>query len=117
MSLVNVPFFEATRCKHANIVTYSGKLLDPAYDLHVFTRFGFDWGDEREGSAQLALAMIWAVTLDEHLTLACADDFRYGMVAALRRDSWQMPDDDVRKWVRDWAKRNHYTSKRLPAGV
>lgn len=85
-------------------VFLDGERLDPGPSQRLWNHSpdGFSWGYGGSGPAQLALAILFAVTRDEALSIALHQQFKNDHVA-----TWPQADHvatfDVAAWVADHA--------------
>lgn len=75
--------------------------LDPRYDVIIYTRDGFAWGQFGPGAAQLALALVADATGDVVFARLVASDLVVRMVATLPVDGWVLSEREVLEAVRD----------------
>lgn len=64
-------------------------------DLVNHSPTGFEWSYAGSGPAQLALALIADATGDDERALRVYQDFKFEVVASLRRMGWTMTAADV----------------------
>ena len=81
--------------------------LAPSLALRRHSPTGFEWGYEGSGPAQLALALLLAITADTATALRLYQDFKCAYVATIQSDLWQLDVDDVRGWVLRQTVDNH----------
>ncbi len=82
-------------------VFIGGVLLSPAQSqkLKNHSPDGFAWGYGGSGPAQLALAILLALTGDKDFTLANYQDFKFTVVAGLPIDKdFSLPINTVDEW-------------------
>jgi hypothetical protein len=75
-------------------VSVGGRPLDPRRDLRGHSEAGFDWGNEGEGAAQLALAIL-ADHAGEEIALRRYQEFKLAVVARLPPARWALSRDDI----------------------
>ncbi len=82
------------------VVLRNGKPLSPkaSFKLYLHSPDGFNWGYGGSGPAQLALALLFNVTGDRHLTLINYQSFKWAYVAGWG-DSWQITDQEILNWL------------------
>ena len=89
------------RCKGAVLITVDGAPLDWWSSLavrnHSPTRPA--WGYGGSGPAQLALAILLAVT-DEATVQRFYQRFKWDVLAPIEADRWALDADDVRGWLK-----------------
>jgi hypothetical protein len=74
-------------------VSIEGRPLDPRVDLLLHAP-GFDWGNDGEGAAQLALAML-ADHTGEEVALRLHQYFKKAVIARLPPMRWTLSRDDI----------------------
>jgi hypothetical protein len=84
-----------------NIVLKDGQPLDigPSRKL-VNKSTEFSWGFGGSGPAQLALALLYDVTGDHHLSLDYYQDFKWSVVAGWS-ETWVITREEILKWIAD----------------
>jgi hypothetical protein len=82
--------------------------LPSRLDLAYHSPTGFEWGHGGSGPAQLALALL-ADGIGEELALECYHDFKSAVVAKLE-GMWELSDDDLFTWHRNWKARSQEES-------
>lgn len=90
---------------HVAIITPSGKNIPLPWrnEVHNHSPDGFEWGYGGSGACQLALALcLDATDLDRDRAKRVYLHFKDAVVARLERDSWQLPRDEVVKWITEW---------------
>lgn len=95
------------RCEDGAVaVTIDGNALDWKGSLEVrhHSPSGPNWGNEGQGAAQLALAILIAVTGDEYTATQYYQQFKSAVLAPIHDDDWHMEGDDVAEWVRKVAQ-------------
>ena len=58
--------YEGGRSLDGAVVTVDGAPLDPRFDVHRFSRMGFEWTYEGDGPRQLARSLIAPGNADQH---------------------------------------------------
>ena len=84
------------------VITVDGAPLDWRASLAVRNHHspaGPDWGHGGSGSAQLALAILLAVT-DEATAERFYQRFKWGVLAPIRAEHWVLEADDIHRWLR-----------------
>lgn len=84
-------------------VTKDGERLDPRASQKVrnHSQGGFSWGYGGSGPAQLALALLLDVGLDEGLALELHQQFKQDMIATLDiNEGWSLTTFEIEHWVR-----------------
>lgn len=82
--------------------------LPSRLDLAYHSPTGFEWGYGGSGPAQLALALL-ADAIGEDLALECYHDFKWAVIAKLE-DTWELSEDDLFAWHRNWKARSQEES-------
>lgn len=75
-------------------VTVDGAPLDEAYDIHQFTKLGFEWTYEGESPQQLSLALLADHFGDKQKALELSEDFMKSTIAVLDND-WELTSADI----------------------
>jgi hypothetical protein len=75
-------------------VSIEGRPLDPRLDLRSHTPGGFDWGNDGDGAAQLALAILADHAGDE-VALRLYQEFKQAVIARLPPNRWTLSHDDI----------------------
>lgn len=91
--------FQGIRTPRGCIVTVNGVGLDPRLDLRGHSPAGFEWGYHGSGPAQLALAILAAVTDDDDLAQAYYQAFKRSVVSKWQGDQWTLDAQDVLDWL------------------
>jgi len=86
--------YEGGRSLDGAEVTADGAPLDPRFDLHVFSRTGFEWTYEGDGPRQLALALLAHHLGDPTRALALTEKFMRAVVADLD-NAWRLSGGDI----------------------
>jgi len=86
--------YEGGRSLDGAVVTVDGVLLDPRFDVHQFSRVGFEWTYEGDGPRQLALALLCDHLGDTQRAMALTEKFMCQVVAELD-NAWRMTSDEV----------------------
>jgi hypothetical protein len=71
-----------------------GASLDPRFDIHRFSRMGFEWTYEGDGPRQLALGLLADHLGDPQKALALTEGFMRDVVAELD-NAWRLTSDDI----------------------
>ena len=89
------------------LVTIGGELLDWRLSLAArnHSPTGPEWGHGGSGSAQLALAILLAVT-DQATAEQFYQQFKWGVIAPIRADRWVLEVADVLRWIELSAERD-----------
>lgn len=80
-------------------VYYAGKPLDPRFDLRNHSPDGFEWGYGGSGPAQLALAILAAVTGDDEIAQRHYQRFKFEVVGAMPKAGDAITAKEVVDWV------------------
>ncbi len=86
--------YEGGRSLDGAVVTVDGVPLDPRFDVHRFSRMGFEWTYEGDGPRQLALALLTDHLGDPQRALALTEAFMRGVVAELD-NAWRLTGADI----------------------
>lgn len=86
--------YQGSRGLDGALVTVDGRPLDPRFDLHAYSRTGFEWTYEGDGPRQLALALLAEHLGDDSRALALTDAFMRQVVARLDNE-WELGSDDL----------------------
>jgi hypothetical protein len=89
-----VKVYEGRRTMDGLQVTVDGAALAERYDVHQFTRFGFEWTYEGAEPRQLALALLVDHLGDQDRALALSEAFMKSVVANLDND-WVLSSEDI----------------------
>lgn len=89
--------YMGSRVRGEAIVTVDGQPLDPRLDLRNHSPNGFEWGYAGSGPAQLALALLADHLGDSGEALTCYQDFKFAVVAGLKRDGWKLTSEDIQR--------------------
>lgn len=60
---------------------------------------GFEWGYGGSGPAQLALAILNDCLRDTDLALELYQDFKWQVVAAFKKEQWEISEGEIKNWV------------------
>ena len=71
--------------------------LDPRYDLANHSPDGFAWGYLGSGPAQLALALLAAVS-DDRTALKHYQAYKFSVIAGLSGD-WKILESEIDEWL------------------
>ena len=95
------PMIEAVRCDGEAYVYIDGEPLEWSRSLVLrnHSPTGVEWGYAGSGPAQLALALLIAVTGDEQGSLRRYQQFKVDLIAGAPQDGWQLPVATVQAWV------------------
>ncbi len=77
-------------------VTVDGALLNPRFDLKMFSPAGFEWTYEGDGPRQLAMAMLADHFGEDQKAIDACKKFMIDVVANLD-NGWRLTSDDVDK--------------------
>ena len=97
--------YEGGRSLDGAVVTVDGVPLDPRFDIHRFSRMGYEWTYEGDGPRQLALALLADHLGDPQRALALTEGFMRSVVAELD-NAWRLTSDDIDVVLRD-TERSH----------
>jgi hypothetical protein len=86
--------YEGGRSLDGAVVTVDGVPLDPRFDIHRFSRVGFEWTYEGEGPRQLALALLADHLGDPQRALVLTEAFMRNVVAVLD-NAWRLTSDEI----------------------
>ena len=86
--------YEGGRSLDGAVVTVDGTPLDPRFDIHQFSRMGFEWTYEGDGPRQLALALLADHLVDPARALALTEAFMRDVVAELD-NAWRLTSEDI----------------------
>lgn len=86
-------------CQVWEVDDHCSEPLHPRLDLHRHSPTGFEWGYSGSGPAQLALAMLAAVTGDDDATEKLYQRFKLQVIGALPRPGWVMHAALVEEWI------------------
>ena len=86
--------YEGGRSLDGAVVTVDGVPLDPRFDIHRFSRMGFEWTYEGDGPRQLALALLADHLGDPQRALALTEAFMRSVVAELD-NAWRLTGADI----------------------
>src|SRR5581483_3672819 len=86
--------YEGRRTIDGLVVTTDGKRLDERYDVHRFTKYGFEWTYEGASPQQLALAILADHLGDPARALRLSEPFMAGVIANLDND-WTLTGADI----------------------
>ena len=75
-------------------VTVDGRLLDPRFDLEIFSPAGFEWTYEGGGPRQLSLALLADHFGDDQQALERCEQFMLDVVANLD-NSWRLTTESI----------------------
>ena len=75
-------------------MTVDGRILDPRFDLKVFSTAGFEWTYEGAGPRQLSLALLADHFGDDQQAIAHCEQFMVDVVANLD-NSWRLTSEVV----------------------
>jgi len=97
-------FFVGLRPNHGPCVVYEAREhtscpLDPRFDVRSHSPCGFEWGYCGSGPAQLALAIMCAVTGDEKAAELLYQRFKAQIVAALPKGGWVLDETKIQEWI------------------
>ena len=86
--------YEGGRYLEGASVTVDGRILDPRFDLKVFSTAGFEWTYEGAGPRQLSLALLADHLGDDQQALAHCEQFMIDVVANLD-NSWRITSETI----------------------
>jgi Family of unknown function (DUF6166) len=86
--------YEGGRSLDGAVVTVDGVRLSPRFDVHQFSRMGFEWTYEGDGPRQLALALLADHLGDPQRALALTEQFMRDVVAQLD-NAWRLTSADI----------------------
>ena len=92
--------YEGGRSLDGAVVTVDGVPLDPRFDIHRFSRMGFEWTYEGDGPRQLALALLADHLGDPQRALALTEAFMRSVVAELD-NAWRLTGADIDAALRE----------------
>lgn len=84
------------------VVTLDGKPLDPARSQQLWNHSpdGFMWGYGGSGPAQLALAILLALGLDNQRAVELHQRFKFDVIAQLaQEEDFVLSGHDLRQWI------------------
>lgn len=92
--------FRGAQIDTGAVVTVNDDLLDPARSLKLRNHSpdGFEWGYGGSGPAQLALAMLLAVTNDEEKSVSLYQDFKRDFISILPSE-WEITKTAIEAWM------------------
>ena len=79
-------------------VYYGGRPLPLHLDVRNHSPTGFEWGYAGSGPAQLALAMLLAVTTRVS-ALSRYQEFKDACISRINADHWTIRGEDVLRWL------------------
>lgn len=86
--------YEGGRGLDGAMVTADGAPLDPHFDIHTFSRTGFEWTYEGDGPRQLALALLAHHLRDAARAVELTEPFMRAVVAELD-NAWRLTSADI----------------------
>jgi len=86
--------YEGKRTIDGLVVTVDGKPLGEHYDVHRFTKYGFEWTYEGDSPQQLALAILADHLGDNDKAIRLSEPFMKKIVANLDND-WMLTGADI----------------------
>jgi hypothetical protein len=92
--------YTGARSDSGATVLVDGRPLEGRRDWHNHSP-GFEWGDDGDGSAQLALAILadyWGPPC-RALVLARHQKFKADMVANFPREGWKLTGERIEQWL------------------
>ena len=90
--------YEGSRTIDGITVSVDGKPLDERYNVHRFTKMGFEWAFEGKEPQQLALAVLVDHLRDGQKALGLSKAFMCTIIANLDND-WLMTSEDVERAI------------------
>ena len=70
-------------------------------DLREHSPGGFEWGYGTHGPAQLALAILADVTMNDDYALRHHHWFKLEVISSLPWQEWKLTEDQVRRWIQE----------------
>ena len=92
--------YEGGRSLDGAVVTVDGAPLDPRFDIHRFSKMGFEWTYEGDGPRQLAMALLADHLGDPPRALALTETFMRDVVAVLD-NAWQLTSEEIDTALRE----------------
>jgi hypothetical protein len=86
--------YEGGRSLDGAVVTVDGAPLDPRFDIHRFSRTGFEWTYAGDGPRQLALALLADHLGDPRQALELTERFMQHVVATLD-NAWLLTGAEI----------------------
>lgn len=86
--------YEGGRSLEGAVVTVDDRPLDPRFDIHVFSRAGFEWTYEGDGPRQLALALLADHLGDAAAAMRLSGPFMHAVVAELD-NAWRLTSTEI----------------------
>ncbi len=82
-------------------VTVNGIRLDPGPSQKIWNHSptGFEFGYGGSGPAQLALAILYDVTKDRHLSVRHHQRFKWDFIACADKSGFELTEYDVKEWL------------------
>jgi hypothetical protein len=82
-------------------VTVDGFPLNPRLDIWDYSPYGFEWGYDMEGTAQLALALLADFLGDDMKALRLHHDFKRTLLVPLHHDynCWVITENEMRSYL------------------
>jgi len=83
------------------VVKRGTRILSPKPSQELFNHSpdGFSWGYGGSGPAQLALALLFDVTLDKEIALTWHQDFKRDVVVNFGGE-WKLTEDKIWAWLK-----------------
>ncbi|MBA7558655.1 hypothetical protein ES708_00261 [subsurface metagenome] len=74
--------------------------LEPSLKLYSHSPDGFQWGDQRLGCAQLALAILLDLTGEPELSVRLHQEFKRDLIATSSKQLI-LTEPDIRRWLQE----------------
>ncbi|CAB1129528.1 protein of unknown function [Candidatus Hydrogenisulfobacillus filiaventi] len=97
--IVSERVYVGLRRPHAEVVVLEEGATRPLRHVGNHSPSGFEWGYGGSGPADLARSLLADATGDDDLAGWMEQDFKWGVVARLPHDEWELPQADVLVWV------------------
>ena len=96
--------YEGGRSLDGAVVTVDGAPLDPRFDIHRFSRMGFEWTYEGDSPQQLAVAILVDYLGEPQRALRLSKPFMQVIIANLDND-WVLKGDEIDRVINEIEKR------------
>lgn len=80
--------------------------LDMRLDIVPHSPSGFEWGYRGSGPAQLAVAILAAVLMDDQAAFDAHIHFKEEVVAGMHKPGWVLHEETIWRWYRWWCIRH-----------
>ncbi len=82
-------------------VTVNGIPFSPRPSQKIWSHSpdGFEWGYGGSGPGQLALAILYDVTKDRHLSVRHHQRFKWDFIACADKSGFELTEYDVKEWL------------------